>query len=254
VIRAAGVRKSFGTRKVLQGFDLTVNDGETIVIIGGSGTGKSTFLKCAIGLLRPDEGSIDVDGVDITKLHDEVEIAQYRKKFGYLFQEGALFDSMTVWENVTFGLHYLADIPERRYRQIAKEKLALVGLKDVEDLKPSALSGGMKKRVALARAIAAEPRYILYDEPTTGLDPIMTDIIDDLILDLKKQLGVTSIAVTHDMKSAYKIADRIAMLYEGRVLEVGTPDQIRATKNEHVRQFVEGRSQGPIQMKVRDFD
>src|SRR5262249_4769543 len=149
---------------------------------------------------------------------------------------------------------YLTDIPERRHRQIAREKLALVGLKDIEDLKPAALSGGMKKRVALARAIAAEPRYILYDEPTTGLDPIMTDIIDDLILDMKKQLGVTSIAFTHDMKSAYKIADRIAMLYQGKVLEVGTPAAIKSSKNEHVRQFIEGRSQGPIQMKVRDFD
>lgn len=254
MIQAAGVKKSFGTRKILQGFDITVNDGETLVIIGGSGTGKSTFLKCTIGLLKPDEGSIIVDGVDITQLHDEMEIAQYRRKFGYLFQEGALFDSMTVAENVTFGLHYLTDIPERKYRQIAREKLALVGLKDIEDFKPAALSGGMKKRVALARAIAAEPRYILYDEPTTGLDPIMTDIIDDLILDMKKQLKVTSIAVTHDMKSAYKIADRIAMLYQGKVLEVGTPNAIKNSTNEHVRQFIEGRSQGPIQMKIRDFD
>ena len=254
MIRASGVKKSFGSRHILQGFDITVNDGETLVIIGGSGTGKSTFLKCTIGLLRPDEGQIEVDGMDITRLHDEVKIADYRRHFGYLFQEGALFDSMTVWENVTFGLRYLTDIPEKRYRQIAKEKLALVGLKDIEDFKPAALSGGMKKRVALARAIAAEPRYILYDEPTTGLDPIMTDIIDDLILDLKKQLHVTSIAVTHDMKSAYKIADRIAMLYEGKVLQIGTPEQIKASKNEHVRQFIEGRSQGPIQMKVRDFD
>src|SRR6185503_3475501 len=172
VIRAAGVKKSFGSRKVLTGFDLTVNDGETIVIIGGSGSGKSTFLKCGIGLLRPDEGVIDVDGVDITKLHDEREIAQYRKNFGYLFQEGALFDSLPVWENVTFGLRYLSDLPESKYRQIAREKLALVGLqKDIEDFRPSALSGGMKKRVALARAIAAEPKYIFYDEPTTGLDP-----------------------------------------------------------------------------------
>jgi len=251
VIRASGVRKAFGGREILRGVDLTVNDGETLVVIGGSGSGKSTFLKCVIGLMRPEAGTIDVDGMDITRLTDEVRVAEYRRKFGYCFQDGALFDSLTVWENVAFGLRYLTDVPPERYRRVASEKLALVGLKDIEDMKPAELSGGMKKRVSLARAIAAEPRYILYDEPTTGLDPIMSDIISDLIIDLKKKLGVTSIAVTHDMKSAYKIGDRIAMIYEGKVLEAAPPEAIKNTTNPHLRQFIEGHSHGPIQMKVR---
>ncbi len=254
MIDAEGVRKSFGARTVLRGVELKVEDGETLVIIGGSGSGKSTFLKCIIGLVRPDGGSIVVDGVDVTKVHDEFHFAEYRRKFGYLFQEAALFDSLTVAENVVFGLRYLTDIPETRYRSIATDKLALVGLKGIEDMKPAELSGGMKKRVALARAIAAEPQYILYDEPTTGLDPIMSDIINDLIIDLKKKLGVTSVAVTHDMKSAYKIADRIAMIYEGKVLEIAHPDIIKITRNAAVRQFIEGRSEGPIRMKIKDYD
>ncbi|HVA65618.1 MAG TPA: ABC transporter ATP-binding protein, partial [Elusimicrobiota bacterium] len=217
MIEAKGVVKRFGARTILRGVDISVAAGETMVIIGGSGCGKSTFLKCVVGLLRPDEGSVTVDGMDIAQCKSEAEVADYRRRFGYLFQDGALFDSMTVWENVTFGLRYLTPIPPARFRRLAREKLALVGLKDIEDFRPAELSGGMKKRVALARAIAAEPSYILYDEPTTGLDPIMSDVINDLILDLQKQLKVTSIVVTHDMKSAYKIASRIAMLHEGRV-------------------------------------
>ncbi|MBI4386292.1 MAG: ABC transporter ATP-binding protein [Elusimicrobia bacterium] len=254
MIRVVGLRKNFGSRMVLQGVDLTVESGETMVVIGGSGCGKSTLLKCVIGLVRPNSGLIEVDGADVTRLHDEVEIADYRRKFGYCFQEGALFDSLSVWENVTFGLKYLTDVPEGRYRAIAQEKLELVGLREVEELRPAQLSGGMKKRVALARAIAAEPQYILYDEPTTGLDPIMSDIISDLILDLKEKLGVTSIAVTHDMRSAYKIGDRIAMLHDGKVLGVASPKEIKTTTNPYIRQFVEGVSQGPIQMKLRDYD
>ncbi|MBI5243571.1 MAG: ATP-binding cassette domain-containing protein [Elusimicrobia bacterium] len=253
MIRAAGVMKSFGARRVLRGLDIGVNEGETLVIIGGSGCGKSTFLKCVIGLLRPDGGSIEVDGVDVSKVQDEVQIAEYRRKFGYCFQEGALFDSMTIFENVSFGLRYLTDIPVSRHRGIARDKLALVGLKDIEDMKPAQLSGGMKKRVALARAIAAEPRCILYDEPTTGLDPIMSDIISELILDLKKKLKVTAIAVTHDMKSAYKIGDRIAMLHEGRMIEVADPQALKSTKNPYVRQFIEGHREGPIRMKLREY-
>ena len=254
MIEAKGVKKRFGARQILRGVDLVVPEGETLAIIGGSGCGKSTFLKSVIGLVRPDEGSITVDGVDITTLKEEHDIADYRRRFGYLFQEGALFDSLSVWENVTFGLRYLSDIPRSRHRSIATEKLALVGLKDIEDFKPSELSGGMKKRVALARAIAAEPSYILYDEPTTGLDPIMSDVINDLILDLQKKLGVTSIVVTHDMKSAYKVGSRIAMLHEGRVLGQGTAEEFRTTANPYIRQFVDGLSEGPIRMKLREYE
>ncbi len=254
MIEAIGVKKSFGPRAILRGINLTVESGETLVIIGGSGCGKSTFLKCVIGLHAPDSGTIVVDGLDITKLKTEHEIADYRRRFGYLFQEGALFDSMTVAENICFGLKYLTDIPSSKYRQIASDSLALVGLKDVEDFKPSELSGGMKKRVALARAIAAQPHYILYDEPTTGLDPIMSDVINDLILDLQEKLKVTAIVVTHDMKSAYKIGSRIAMFHEGHVLQVGTPDEIRQSTDAGVRQFVEGLSQGPIKMKLKEFE
>ncbi|HAM34697.1 MAG TPA: ABC transporter ATP-binding protein [Elusimicrobia bacterium] len=254
MIEAIGVKKSYSGRPVLRGVDLFVQAGETLAIIGGSGCGKSTFLKCVIGLVRPDEGSLTVDGMDITRLRKEVEIAAYRRRFGYLFQEAALFDSLTVWENVTFGLRYLTDIAPSRYRSVARDKLALVGLKDVEDMKPSELSGGMKKRVALARAIAADPVYILYDEPTTGLDPIMSDVINDLILDLQKALKTTAIVVTHDMKSAYKVASRIAMIHEGRVLAIAHPDIIKITNNPYVRQFVDGLSHGPIKMKLKEFE
>lgn len=254
MIEAVGVAKAYGDRPILRGMDLCVETGETLVIIGGSGCGKSTFLKSVIGLVRPDSGSISVDGLDVTRLDKEEEIADYRRRFGYLFQEAALFDSLSVWENVSFGLRYLTDIPASKYRSVAREKLALVGLKDIEDFKPSELSGGMKKRVALARAIAAEPAYILYDEPTTGLDPIMSDVINDLILDLQSKLKVTSIVVTHDMRSAYKIASRIAMMYEGKVLAVAHPEVIKISKNPYVRQFVDGLSQGPIKMKIKDYE
>ncbi|MEK7232210.1 MAG: ABC transporter ATP-binding protein [Elusimicrobiota bacterium] len=254
MIEAEGVIKSFGPRAILRGVDLHVETGETLVIIGGSGCGKSTFLKCVIGLHHPDEGKIVVDGIEVAALRTEAEIANYRRRFGYLFQEGALFDSMTVWENITFGLRYLTDIPSGAYRKISSDCLALVGLKDIEDFKPAELSGGMKKRVALARAIAAQPSYILYDEPTTGLDPIMTDVISDLILDLQKQLKVTAIMVTHDMRSAYKVASRIAMLHEGKVLEVACPDIIKISTNPYVRQFVDGKSEGPIKMKLKEFE
>ncbi|MDE2040008.1 MAG: ABC transporter ATP-binding protein [Elusimicrobia bacterium] len=254
MIEAKGIFKSFGSRPVLCGVDIAVQDGETLCIIGGSGCGKSTFLKCVIGLVRPDQGSISVDGMDIAGLSAELDVARYRRRFGYLFQEAALFDSLTVWENVSFGLRYLTDVPQAKFRQIARDKLALVGLKDIEDFKPAELSGGMKKRVGLARAIAAEPGYILYDEPTTGLDPIMSDVINDLIIDLQKKLKVTSIVVTHDMKSAYKIASRIAMLHEGQVQAVDRPEAIKASSDPVIRQFVEGRSEGPIKMKLRDFE
>ena len=210
-------------------------------------SGKTVLIKCIIGLMRPDQGEIHVDGLEITSL-DEKRMNEVRKKFGMLFQGGALFDSMTVWENVGFGLRQQTRLSEEEIRRVASEKLALVGLKNVEDLMPAELSGGMRKRVSLARAIAMEPEILLYDEPTTGIDPIMADAINDLIVQMKEKLNVTSIAITHDMKSAYKIADRIAMLYQGKIIEVGTPGEIRNSSNPMVQQFIEGRSEGPIKI------
>jgi len=237
--------KSFGSNHVLQGLNLEVNRGEDIVVIGGSGTGKSVLIKCIIGLLKPDRGTIYIDGEEIT-YYNEAKLNEIRKKFGMLFQFGALFDSMPVWENVGFGLKQHTNLKDDEIRDIVAEKLAMVGLKGVEYLMPSELSGGMKKRVSLARAIAMEPEILLYDEPTTGLEPIMADVINELIIQLREKLRVTSIAITHDMKSAYKIGDRIAMLYKGKIIEVGTPDEIKNSKNEIVQQFIQGKSEGPI--------
>jgi len=254
MIEISGLRKNFGPKQVLRGIDIVIPEGKTLCVVGGSGSGKSTFIKCIIRLLHPDGGAIKVDGQDITHMEDEYALAAVRRKFGYLFQEGALFDSLSVWENVAFGLRYLSDEPPSRYREIAEQKLALVGLDNVCDLRPSELSGGMKKRVALARAIAAEPRYVLYDEPTSGLDPIMSDIINDLILHLKQKLAVTSIVITHDMKSAFKIADEVAMLYEGNFIARCAPEEFRKSDNPFVHQFVEGSGEGPIKMKIRDLE
>jgi phospholipid/cholesterol/gamma-HCH transport system ATP-binding protein len=244
-IKVVDLYKSFRENHVLRGTDLEVRQGETMVVIGGSGSGKTVLIKCIIGLMQPDEGNIFVDGLEITSLKER-EISEVRKKFGMLFQWGALFDSMTVWENVGFGLRWHKHLKEDDIRRIATEKLELLGLKNVEDMMPSQLSGGMKKRVSLARAIAMEPEILLYDEPTTGLDPIMADAIDVLIIRMKEKLNVTSVAITHDMKSAYRIADRIAMLYQGRVIEVGTPDEIRNSSQPIIQQFIQGRSEGPV--------
>ncbi|MCX7793772.1 MAG: ABC transporter ATP-binding protein [Thermodesulfovibrionales bacterium] len=240
--------KSFGPKEVLKGVNLTIEKGESMVIIGGSGSGKSVLLKHIIGLLRPDTGSIFIEGLDVTKLNEK-DLYKVRKKFGMLFQGAALFDSLRVWENVSFFLIRHRRISEKRAREIAIEKLRLVGLVGVEDLMPAELSGGMRKRVGLARAIAHDPEILLYDEPTTGLDPIMADAINDLIVDLKNKLNVTSVAITHDMNSAYKIADRIAMLYEGKIIEVGTPYEIKNTSNPVVRQFITGSAKGPIKIE-----
>jgi phospholipid/cholesterol/gamma-HCH transport system ATP-binding protein len=216
-----------------------------MVVIGGSGSGKSVLLKHIIGILKPDEGKVLIDGVDITLLKEN-ELYEVRKKFGMLFQMAALFDSMTVWENVGFAILRHRKINEQQIKALAMEKLKLVGLVGAEDLMPSELSGGMKKRVGLARAIAHEPQVLLYDEPTTGLDPIMADAINELIIEMKQRLSVTSVAITHDMHSAYKIADRIAMLYEGQIISTGTPEVIKTTQDPVVRQFVTGSASGPI--------
>jgi len=246
-IQVVNLHKSFGEKNVLRGIELEVFQGESMVIIGGSGSGKTVLIKCIIGLMGPDQGEIHVDGLEITSL-DEKRMNEVRKRFGMLFQGGALFDSMTVWENVGFGLQQQSRLRDGEIRKIATEKLELVGLKNVEDLMPAELSGGMRKRVSLARAIAIEPEILLYDEPTTGIDPIMADAINHLIIEMKEKLKVTSIAISHDMKSAYKIADRIAMLYQGKIIEVGTPEEIRNSANPVVQQFIEGRSEGPIKI------
>ena len=248
MIELQDVHKSFNDHHVLRGANLEVRPGETMVVIGGSGSGKSVLLKHLIGLLQPDQGRVLVNGQDLATL-DEHQLSELRRQFGMLFQASALFDSLTVWENVGFGLRQHTQLLDEKIRRIAEEKLAVVGLRGVADLMPAELSGGMKKRVGLARAIAQEPRILLYDEPTTGLDPIMADVINELIIELKRSLGVTAVAITHDMKSAYKIADRIAMLYDGVILEVGTPDEIRASENPIVQQFITGRATGPIPVR-----
>lgn len=245
MITIRGLHKSFGKNHVLRGVDLHVERGESLTVIGGSGSGKSVLLKHIIGLLRPDEGEVLIDGVNIAnfRLH---ELYNVRKKFGMLFQSAALFDSLSVWQNVGFALLRARIMSESEVKDIASTKLALVGLVGAEDLMPSELSGGMKKRVGLARAIAHNPEILLYDEPTTGLDPIMADAINDLIVRMREKLSVTSVTITHDMQSAYKISDRIAMLYEGKIIGTGTPEEIRHSEDPVIRQFVTGSSTGPI--------
>jgi phospholipid/cholesterol/gamma-HCH transport system ATP-binding protein len=245
MIEITNLHKSFGTLPVLRGVNLTVEKGESMTVIGGSGSGKSVLIKHIIGLLFPDKGQVKVAGQVLNNLDDH-QLNELRKKFGMLFQMAALFDSLTVWENVGFGLKQHTKLSDKEIRAVATQKLALVGLKNVEDKMPVDLSGGMRKRVGLARAIAMDAEIILYDEPTTGLDPITADSINDLIVDLKKKLGVTSVAITHDMHSAYKISDRIAMLYKGEIQEIGTPDEIRNTANPIVKQFITGSAVGPI--------
>jgi len=248
MIEIINLHKKFGENYVLRGLNLEVKKGESVTVIGGSGSGKSVLIKHIIGILSPDEGQVLIDGVDISKL-DESELYSVRKKFGMLFQAAALFDSLSVWENVGFALLRTGNFSEREVREIAVEKLGLVGLVGVEGLMPAELSGGMKKRVGLARAIAYNPEILLYDEPTTGLDPIMADAINDLIVGMREKLNVTSVTITHDMHSAYKISDRIAMLYEGKIIETGSPDEIRNTANPIVRQFITGSARGPIKIQ-----
>ncbi len=245
MIEIKEVYKSFGANQVLNGVDLNISQGETIVILGRSGCGKSVLLKHIIGLMRPDKGQIFIDGEEITAYSYE-KLSNLRKRFGMLFQGAALFDSMTVEENVGLGLTEHTDLGKEKIKEIVKEKLRLVGMAGVENLKPAELSGGMKKRVGLARAIAMDPDIVLYDEPTTGLDPIMADVINELVISLRNTLKITSIAVTHDIVSAYKIADRIAMLYEGKIIWVGTPEETKNTTDPVVKQFIHGSSVGPI--------
>jgi phospholipid/cholesterol/gamma-HCH transport system ATP-binding protein len=250
-IELIGVKKRFGSKVVLDGVDLTIEKQSSTVIIGGSGTGKSVTIKSILGILTPDEGTIRVDDQDVTRLKGAAR-DPLMKKFGMLFQGGALFDSLPVWENVAFGLIQGHGVPRAKAKDIAIEKLAKVGLSsDVAYLSPSELSGGMQKRVGLARAIAADPEIIFFDEPTTGLDPIMADIINDLIISTVKDVGATALSITHDMTSARKISDRIAMLYAGKIIWQGPTGEIDRSGNPYVEQFIHGRAEGPIKMAVK---
>ncbi|WP_419799315.1 MAG: ABC transporter ATP-binding protein [Terasakiella sp.] len=250
-IRLRNVHKAFGPKTVLNGLDLDVMPGESVVIIGGSGTGKSVTLKCTLGLMEPDSGTIEVDGENVVGLGSR-DRERVNHKFSMLFQGGALFDSLPVWENVAFGPIADKTITRKQGKELAIEKLAQVGMPaEVADLYPSELSGGMQKRVGLARAIAGDPEIIFFDEPTTGLDPIMADVINDLIVKVTRELGSTGLSITHDMASARKIADRIAMLYQGKIIWQGPADSIDHCDNPYVQQFINGRADGPIEMAVR---
>ena len=249
-IKISGLKKSFGKKIVLDGVDLEIAKGESLVVIGGSGTGKSVLIKCIQGLLQPDAGSILVDDSEVVGLNEN-EKEEMHAKMGMLFQGGALFDSLSVWENVAFGLLENKKMPKKQAKNEAVRVLRQVGLApDVADLSPSELSGGMQKRVGLARAIATRPEIIFFDEPTTGLAPIMADVINDLIIESVKGLGATALTITHDMASARKIADRIAMLYHGKIIWQGTVKEMDKTTNPYVCQFINGCSQGPIKVEV----
>ena len=248
MIEIRGLKKRLRKRWVLNGLDLKIHDGESVVVIGQSGSGKSVLLKHIIGLMQPDEGSVKIDGQEVTGLSGE-PLLKLRRRIGFLFQSAALFDSLSVGDNVALPIREnRIDTGGRPLEEIVREKLALVGLTDdVMALKPSSLSGGMRKRVGLARVLAMEPKYILYDEPTTGLDPVMSDAISHLMRKLQREAHVTSVAVTHDMRSAYFVADRVAMLYDGRIRFSGTPQEIMNSPDPVVKQFVEGFSEsGPL--------
>ena len=245
-LELCGVKKSFGNKHVLQGVDLKVPKGKSLVVIGGSGTGKSVMLKCVLGLIHPDAGSIMIDGRETVGV-DAKERDRLMRKFGMLFQGAALFDSMTVWENVAFGLIQGRGMNRTDAYAIAIEKIKAVGLgEDVGNLYPAELSGGMQKRVGLARAIAANPEIIFFDEPTTGLDPIMADVINDLIVETVRGIGATTLSITHDMASVRKIADYVAMIFQGRMIWTGPVDELDHSGNEYVDQFINGRAEGPI--------
>lgn len=246
MISLKGVHKKFSDKVVLDGFDLEIERGKSVVVIGGSGTGKSVMLKCIQGILVPEKGSITVDGDEVVGMSTR-RMEKVNSKMGMLFQGAALFDSLSVWENVSFGLIEGKKMPRKDAREAAIENLRKVGLTpDVADLSPAELSGGMQKRVGLARAIATKPDIIFFDEPTTGLDPIMADVINDLIIETVQGLGATALSITHDMVSARKIADKIAMLYKGQCIWAGAVDEIDQSGNEYVDQFINGRAEGPI--------
>lgn len=249
-IELRNVTKRFGPKLVLDNLSLTVSRGKSLVVIGGSGSGKSVMLKCVLGILRPDKGEIFVDGKNILKM-SAGEREETLRKFGMLFQSAALFDSLSVWENVAFGLIQGRKMKRVQAKEIAYEKLAKVGLgEEVGALYPAELSGGMQKRVGLARAVATDPEIIFFDEPTTGLDPIMADVINDLIVASVKDLGATALSITHDMASARKIADEVAMIFKGQIIWKGERSQIDASGNDYVDQFIHGRAEGPIKMEV----
>jgi phospholipid/cholesterol/gamma-HCH transport system ATP-binding protein len=250
-ISVRGLTKSFGRKRVLADLDISCATGESLVVIGGSGTGKSVLVKCILGLLHPEAGSICIDGVETVGLRRAAR-ERLTQKFGMLFQGSALFDSLSVWENVAFGLIEGHGMARLAAKEIALTKLAAVGLgPEASELRPAELSGGMQKRVALARAIAAEPEIIFFDEPTTGLDPIMADVINDLIVKCVREVGTTAVSITHDMVSARKIADRIAMLHGGRIVWHGPTKEIDRSGNPFVDQFINGRAEGPIRMEIR---
>ncbi|MEK6794621.1 MAG: ABC transporter ATP-binding protein [Spirochaetota bacterium] len=245
MIEISDLYKRFGPHEVLRGATLTVPKGETVVVIGRSGCGKSVLLKHILGLLKPDSGDILVDGESITAMGED-GLGRIRKKFGMVFQGAALFDSLNVYENVTFGLRNIGGRTEDEMREKASNVLHSVGLPGIEEKSVADLSGGMRKRVGLARAIALDPEILLYDEPTTGLDPIMSRVIDDLIVKMKNELGVTSIVITHDITSVFRVADRVYMLNEGRIIEGGTSEELQRTEDPFLRQFIDGKTDGPI--------
>lgn len=245
MIEISHLHKSFGNHVILNDLNLTIREGETKVVIGRSGTGKSVLLKNIIGILRPDSGSVKIDGTEVTTLNER-DYNKIRMQMGMVFQGGALFDSMNVAENVAFVLDEFMNVEKKVVRAKVERCLGMVGLSGIEEMMPSELSGGMRKRVSLARVLCMEPRIIFYDEPTTGVDPITSDVINNLIVDLRHKLKVTSIVVTHDMNSAYKVADNIVMLYHGQVVAEGTPKEIQGTKHPVVKQFINGEAKGPI--------
>jgi phospholipid/cholesterol/gamma-HCH transport system ATP-binding protein len=244
-IRIRGLRKAFGPKQVLDGVDMDVAPAESLVIIGGSGTGKSVLLKHIIGLLKPDAGTVEVDGVAVEKLGNR-EITEFRRKFGMSFQEGALFDSMTVWQNVAFPLQRLTKMSRSEINDRVEECLALVRLEGVGEKLPSQLSGGMRRRVGFARGVAHSPEILLFDEPTTGLDPVTTALIDEVILDLNNRLQITTVTITHDMESAFRIGDRIAMIHQGKIIAEAPPEEFRHLEDPRIQQFIHGQAEGPL--------